>query len=169
MQNVSHISTNICIQFVYKIKRTMTAKICIQNVDINIRIQKLYIIRICIKSVYKSCTNCIRNRVWSCVHFNMHLKKILGVLLLRILNITTAHPVFALCFVLKNLNNSNDLWYIRWNNFSFIPLTFSKQEMRQTFHKLWWSTTWWRMEFPLETVEGTLMQIWKSPYIFVLI
>ena len=32
IQNVSHISTNFCIQNVYKIKRTMAVKICIQNV-----------------------------------------------------------------------------------------------------------------------------------------
>ena len=32
IQNVSHISMNICIHFVYKIKRTVVAKFCIQNV-----------------------------------------------------------------------------------------------------------------------------------------
>ena len=32
IQNVSHISSNFCLQFVYKIKRTMTAKICRQNI-----------------------------------------------------------------------------------------------------------------------------------------
>ena len=31
-QNVYHISTNFCIYFVYKIKKTMAAKFCIQNV-----------------------------------------------------------------------------------------------------------------------------------------
>ena len=32
LQNVSQISINFCMHFVYKIKRTMAAKICIQNV-----------------------------------------------------------------------------------------------------------------------------------------
>ena len=32
IQNISHISTIFCIHFVYKIKRIMTAKLCIQNV-----------------------------------------------------------------------------------------------------------------------------------------
>ena len=32
IQNVSNISTNFCIHFVYKIERTMAFKICIQNV-----------------------------------------------------------------------------------------------------------------------------------------
>ena len=32
IQNVSHISTNFCIHFVYKIKRNMAAKLYIQNV-----------------------------------------------------------------------------------------------------------------------------------------
>ena len=34
LENVSHILTNLCISFVYKIKRTVAAKICIQNVYI---------------------------------------------------------------------------------------------------------------------------------------
>ena len=33
IQNVCHISTNFCRRFVYKVKRTMPAKFCIQNVD----------------------------------------------------------------------------------------------------------------------------------------
>ena len=32
IQNVYHISTSFCIDFVYKSKRTMPAKFCIQNV-----------------------------------------------------------------------------------------------------------------------------------------
>ena len=32
IQNVYHISTNFCIHFVYKIKRTMATQFCIQNV-----------------------------------------------------------------------------------------------------------------------------------------
>ena len=44
IQNAFHISTNFGIHFVYKIKRTMIAKLCIQNVYIII-------------SVYLKCTS----------------------------------------------------------------------------------------------------------------
>ena len=33
IQNVSHIPTNVFIHFVYKVKRTMAAELCIQNVN----------------------------------------------------------------------------------------------------------------------------------------
>ena len=32
IQNITHTLANLCIHFVYKIKRTMAAKFCIQNV-----------------------------------------------------------------------------------------------------------------------------------------
>ena len=36
IQNVYHIWTNVCIHFVYKIKRTMPAKFCMQNVNLSL-------------------------------------------------------------------------------------------------------------------------------------
>ena len=81
IQNVSHILTNFCIHFVYKIKRIMAAKFCKQIVYkgllkcgihfvyivyISSDLQKVYIIRtmctICIQNSYKMYTNnCIQN------------------------------------------------------------------------------------------------------------
>ena len=59
IQNVYHISTNFCIHFVYKIKRTMAAKFCIQNVYKSLPkcgIHFLYILYTSIL-IYKKCTS----------------------------------------------------------------------------------------------------------------
>ena len=57
VQNVNHISTNFCIHFVNKIKRTMAAKFCIQNVYKSLSkcgIYFVYVLDISIL-IYKKC------------------------------------------------------------------------------------------------------------------
>ena len=57
VQNVNHISTNFCIHFVNKIKRTMAAKFCIQNVYKSLskcEIYFAYVLDISIL-IYKKC------------------------------------------------------------------------------------------------------------------
>ena len=104
MQDVYHILTNFCIHFVYKIKRTMLAKFCIQSVykklskcskhfvhihfayiwkQMFVEIQDTFCIQtFCIHFVYILHTKCIQKFVemWYtfCIHFvyiNFDLQK----------------------------------------------------------------------------------------------
>ena len=89
-----HYIYNLYTKFIQntKLKGLWTAKIFIQNVYkilIYIPVQKLYIIRIRIKFVYKTCTKC--KKAWGGTERDYvctltQLKMILGVLLSRILN-----------------------------------------------------------------------------------
>ena len=56
--NVYHISTNFCIHFVYKIKRTMAPKFCIQNVQKFVQMWDTFCLQtFCIHFVDKMCTS----------------------------------------------------------------------------------------------------------------
>ena len=59
VQNVSHISTDFCIHFGYKIKETMAAKFCIQNVYKSLLKCGIHFVYILYASVliYKKCTS----------------------------------------------------------------------------------------------------------------
>ena len=79
IQNITHILTNLCIHFVYKIKRTMAAKFCIQNVYKSLSKCGMHFIYILYTSIliYKKCTSrnlCIQN-----YEINMYTKFIQNV------------------------------------------------------------------------------------------
>ena len=88
IQNLYHISTNFCLNFVYKIKRTMPANFYRQNVYKSLS-------KCGIHFVYKSLSKCGINLVYIFLYINSDLQKVCIINIMYTISIQNSYRMYT--------------------------------------------------------------------------